>query len=58
MNVANADTGSLKSVHSLFDTYLDHMLAKFESNSIVRNVSNFELFDKKKVINFGALKQS
>ena len=29
--VANADIGNLKSLHSLFDTYLDHMLAKFES---------------------------
>ena len=27
--VANADTESLKSLHTLFDTYLDHILAKF-----------------------------
>ena len=46
--VANADTRSLKSFHTLFDTYLDYMLAKFEANRIVRNVQNFELFDKKK----------
>ena len=27
---ADADTGSLKSLHTLFDKYLDHMLVKFE----------------------------
>ena len=47
--VANADTESLKSLHKLFDTYLDHMLAKFEPSRIVRNVQNFELVEKKKV---------
>ena len=36
--VANADTESLKSLHKLFDTYLDHMLAKFEPNRVVRSV--------------------
>ena len=45
--VANADPKSLKSRHTLFDTYLDHMLAKFEPSRIVQNVQNFELFDKK-----------
>ena len=43
--IANADTGSLKSVHTLFDMYLDHMLAKLEPNRMVQNVQNFELFD-------------
>ena len=33
--VANADIGSLKSLHTLFDKYLDHMLKKFEQ--IVRS---------------------
>ena len=33
--VANADTESLKSLHTLFDTYLDHTLAKFEPNRFV-----------------------
>ena len=28
--IANADTGSLKFLHTLFDTYLDHMLVKVE----------------------------
>ena len=40
-SVANANTESLKSLHILFDTYLDYMLAKFEPNRIVRNVQNF-----------------
>ena len=29
--VSNPDTGSLKSLHTLFDMYLDHMLASFET---------------------------
>ena len=33
--VANVDTESLKSRHTLFDTYLDHMMAKFEPNRFV-----------------------
>ena len=28
--VANADHGRLKSLHTLFGMYLDHILAKFE----------------------------
>ena len=43
--VANADIESLKSVRTLFDTYLNHKLAKFELNRFARNVQNFELFD-------------
>ena len=31
---ANADIESLKSFHTLFDKYLDHMLVKFEQNRI------------------------
>ena len=34
--IANADTGSLKSLRTLFDTYSDHMLAIFKPNRIVR----------------------
>ena len=45
--VANADTGSIKSLYTFFDTYLKRMLVKFDSNCIARNVQNFELFDKK-----------
>ena len=38
--VANADTGRLKSLHTIFDTYFKHMLAKFEPNNMVQNVQN------------------
>ena len=44
--VANADTGSQKSLHTISVTYLDHILARFESNRMVRNVQNFELLNK------------
>ena len=33
--VANTDTASLKSLHTLFDTYSDYMLVKFETNGKV-----------------------
>ena len=45
--IADADIGSLKSLHTLFDKYLDHMLVKFEQNRMVRTIQNFVLFDKK-----------
>ena len=35
--ITDADFGSLKSLHTLFDKYLDHMLVKFEHNRIIRN---------------------
>ena len=44
--VENADTGRLKSLHTLFDTYFNHMLAKFKPNHMVRNVQNYDVFDK------------
>ena len=44
--VANADTERLKSLHILFDTYLDHMLTKIEPDRIVQNGQKFENFDK------------
>ena len=47
--IANADIGSLKSLHTLFDKYLDHMLVKFEQNCMVQTTRNFELFDKNRV---------
>ena len=46
VTIADADIGSLKSLHTLFDKYLDHMLVKFEQIRIVRTVQNVELFDK------------
>ena len=45
--IANTDAGSLKSLHALFDTYLDYILTKFKANCMVQNVQNVELFDKK-----------
>ena len=45
--VANTDTESLMSLHTLFDTYLEYMLTKFVANRMVRSVQNMELFDKK-----------
>ena len=33
-------------LRTLFDKYLDHMLAKFEQNRMVRTIQNFWLFDK------------
>ena len=41
--IANTDTRSLQSLHTLFDTCLDFMLAKFEATRMVQN----ELLDKK-----------
>ena len=45
-HIADADIESLKSLHILFDKYLDHMLVKFEQNHIVQSIQNFELFDE------------
>ena len=36
-----------KSLHSLFDKYLDHMLVKFEQNRMVRTIKKFVFYDKK-----------
>ena len=48
--VANSDAGSLKSLHTLFDMYLDHVLAKFEPNRMAhQSVQNFELYNKNQV---------
>ena len=51
VTIADADIESLKSVRTLFDKYLDHMLLKFEQNGKVRNIQNFELFGKK-IVNY------
>ena len=45
--VGNADTASFKFPHTFFDTYFDHMLAKFEANRMAQNVQNFEFFWQK-----------
>ena len=36
--VANTDTGSLKSLYTLFDTHFDYMLTKVEANRMVQNI--------------------
>ena len=48
VTIADTDFGSLKSVHTLFDKYLDHMLVEFEQNRMVRTMQNFVFFDQKK----------
>ena len=45
--IADTNSGSQKSLHALFDKYLDHMLEKFEQNHMVQNMQNFGLFGKK-----------
>ena len=52
VTIADADIGSLKSLHTLFDKYLDHMLVKFEQNRKVRTIQNFVLFDKRWLTTF------
>ena len=47
VTITDADIGSVKSLHTLFDKYIDHMLVKFEQNRMVRNTQNFELFGEK-----------
>ena len=44
--VANADVGSLKSLHTFLKKCLCHMLVKFEQNRMVQSTRNFELFEK------------
>ena len=52
--IINTDTNieSLKSLHTLFNKYLGHMLVKFEQNRMVRNILNLQLFGKKWFIIF------
>ena len=51
--IADADIGSLKSLHALFDN-LEHMLVKFEQKSYGPNYTKFwAFFDKKLLTIFG-----
>ena len=45
--IVDADIGSLKSLHTLFGEYLDHILVKFKQNRMFQTIQNIELFDKK-----------
>ena len=46
VTITDADIESLKSLHTLFDMYLDYMLVKFERNRMIRNVQIFKVFGK------------
>ena len=48
VTIADTDIESLKSLHTLSNRYLDHMLVKFEQNRMIRTIQNFELFFYKK----------
>ena len=45
--VANADIGSLKSLHTFLKKCLYNMQVNFEENHMVQTKRNFELFEKK-----------
>ena len=47
VTIADADIESLKSLHTLFDKYLDHMLVKFEQNLMVCTITKFVFFWQK-----------
>ena len=49
VTIIDADIGRLKSLHTLFDKYLEYMMVKFKQNHMVRNIQNFELFGEKMV---------
>ena len=42
-----ADIESLKSFHTIFDMYLDHILVKFKQNRVVQTKQNLHLLTKK-----------
>ena len=51
--MTDADIGSLKSLHTLFDKYLDYILEKIEQIRMEQNIQNYELFGKKWLTIFG-----
>ena len=51
LTVTDPDIGSLKSLKTLFDNYLDHILLQFEQNRMVWNIQTFGLFVQEIVIN-------
>ena len=46
--IADADIGSLESLHTLFVKCLNHMLVKYEQNRMVRTIQNVVPFWQKK----------
>ena len=49
VTITDSDIGGLKSLHTLFDKYLNQVLVKFEQSRMVRNVQNFGAFCQKMV---------
>ena len=43
VTIADADIGSLKSMHTLFDKYLDHMLVEFEQNRMIQSLHTTQI---------------
>ena len=52
VTIADADVESLKSLHALFEKYLDHMLVKFEQKLYGPNHTKFCAFWQKMVNDF------
>ena len=50
VTIANADIESIKSLHTLFDKYLDNMQVKFEQNRMVRIIYIYKKKKKKKKV--------
>ena len=44
VTITDADIGSLKSLHTFFGKYLDHMLVKFKIKSYGRKYTTFGAF--------------
>ena len=49
---ADTDTESLKSLHTLFDKYLDHMRVKLEQNRMVQTIKFWSFWEKQMVNHF------
>ena len=47
VTIADSDFGSLKSLHLLFDKYLDHMQVRFKQNRIVGTIQIYSFLTKK-----------
>ena len=46
VTITDAGIKRLKTLHTLFDKYLEHMQMKFEHKRMKRNVQNLKLFGK------------
>ena len=44
--ITDADMQSLKSLHTLFDKYLDHVRVEFDGNRILRNIEKLAFWRK------------